>query len=243
MSEGAGRSPASKAPGPGAADASVTTGSGSSANFFQERFGLDENKLGDALSTALENRVDAADLFFEYSALESVVLEEGIVKNGDRHIEQGVGVRARVGERQGYAHSDEISIESVGLAARTARAISTGGGSGGSVAVSGRQGGRDLYPVATAPTDVPVERKIELLGRIDEFARGLDSRISQVMASATCQNRHTLVATSDGTLVGDVLPMVRVNVQVIAASGEQREVGYQGMGGRYEFERLLAEDA
>ena len=243
MSEGAGRTPASKATGQGSAESAVAPASTSSAGFFRERFGLDENKLGDALSTALENRVDAADLFFEYSSLESVVLEEGIVKSGDRHIEQGVGVRARVGERQGYAHSDEISIESVGLAARTARAISTAGGSGGAVAVTGQASGHDLYPVATAPTDVPVEQKIELLGRIDEFARGLDSRVSQVMASATCQHRHTLVATSDGVLVGDVLPMVRINVQVIAASGEHREVGYQGMGGRYEFERLLAEDA
>ncbi len=60
------------------------------------------------------------------------------------------------------------------------------------------------------------------------------------MASATCQHRHTLVANSDGVLAGDILPMVRLNVQVIAVSGGDREVGYQGMGGRYDFERLLA---
>ena len=90
---------------------------------FQERFGLDDKSLATALDTALERRIDYADLFFEYSTQDSVVLEEGIVKTGDRHLEQGVGVRAQVGERQGYAHSDELSAEALQLAARTARAI------------------------------------------------------------------------------------------------------------------------
>jgi TldD protein len=61
------------------------------------------------------------------------------------------------------------------------------------------------------------------------------------MASVVSQHRVVLVAASDGTLVGDVRPLVRLNVQVIAAdaSGKRREVGYQGMGGRFELERLL----
>ena len=86
-------------------------------DFFRDRFGLDERRFGDGLGTALERRVDYADLFFEYTTHDAVVLEESIVKSGERHIEQGVGVRARAGERQGYAHSDEISTDSVSLAA------------------------------------------------------------------------------------------------------------------------------
>jgi TldD protein len=59
------------------------------------------------------------------------------------------------------------------------------------------------------------------------------------MASVVSQHRQVLVAASDGTLCADVQPLVRLNVQVIAADGSRREVGYQGMGGRYELERLL----
>ena len=45
---------------------------------------------------------------------------------------------------------------------------------------------------------------------------------------------------SDGSLSGDVRPLVRLNVQVVAEdSSGRREIGYQGMGGRYEFARLL----
>ena len=90
--------------------------------FFQDRFDLDDRSLALALDTALERKVDYADLYFEYTTTDSVSLEEGIVKSGDRHLEQGVGVRAIRGERQGYAHSDDLSLDSARLAASTARA-------------------------------------------------------------------------------------------------------------------------
>jgi TldD protein len=210
--------------------------------FFREHFDLDDAALATALDTALERRVDYADLFFEYATYDSVMLEEGIVKTGDRHVEQGVGVRAQAGERQGYAHSDDVTVESVQLAATTARTISQENGRGSSVAVAtAGAGARDLYPVATPPTDVPIDRKVDLLNEIDAFARRLDPRVTQMMASALSQHRHVLVVGSDGTLSADVQPLVRLNVQVVAADakGERRETGYQGMGGRFEFDRLL----
>jgi TldD protein len=210
--------------------------------FFRDRFDLDDAALATALDTALERRVDYADLFFEYATQDSVMLEEGIVKTSDRHVEQGVGVRAQAGERQGYAHSDDVTVESVQLAATTARTISRENGRGGAVAVAtAGAGARDLYPVATPPTDVPIDRKVDLLNEIDTFARRLDPRVTQMMASAWSQHRHVLVVGSDGTLSADVQPLVRLNVQVVAADakGGRRETGYQGMGGRFEFDRLL----
>jgi len=194
------------------------------------------------LGTALERRLDHADLYFEYTTRDAVSLEEGIVKSGDRHLEQGVGVRVVEGARQGYAHSDEISVDSLQLAARTARAVAEGPGEAGPVALAGREG-RDLYPVALPPTDVPVETKVALLSEIDAYARSLDPRIDQVMASVICQHKQVLVAAADGTLAGDVQPLVRLNVQVIAASGERREMGYEGTGGRFDLERLLDPEA
>ena len=216
-----------------------------SALLFKDRFGIDEAALEGTLGHALERRVDHADLFFEYTSQDSVVLEEGIVKSGDRHLVQGAGVRVQTGERQGYAHSDEITAESLRVAAGTARAISEQGTEGGSVAVQG-QGAPplDLYPVAIAPTDVPVETKVALLSEIDAYARGLDSRVSQVMASVVCQHRHVMIAASDGTWAADIQPLVRLNVQVLAESPDgRREVGYQGAGGRTELADYLAAEA
>jgi TldD protein len=206
--------------------------------FFQDRFELDDRSLARALDTALERNVDYADLYFEYTTTDSVSLEEGLVKSGDRHLEQGVGVRAIRGERQGYAHSDELSFDSARIAAGTARAIADETSQHAPVSIESRRPTHDLYPVATAPTDVPVPSKVALLNEIDAYARAKDPRVAQVMASVVSQHKHVLVAASDGTRVADVLPLVRLNVQVIAADGSRREIGYQGAGGRYELDAL-----
>jgi len=206
--------------------------------FFQDRFDLNDRSLATALDTALERNIDYADLYFEYTTTDSVSLEEGIVKSGDRHLEQGVGVRAVQGERQGYAHSDDVSLDSAKLAAGTARAIANESSSHAPVAITAGAPSHDLYPVQTAPTDVPVANKVEWLGEIDRYARARDPKITQVMASIVSQHKHMLIAASDGTRVADVLPLVRVNVQVLASDGTRREVGYQGAGGRFELETL-----
>ena len=214
----------------------------SAIDFFEDQFGLDTGGLARTLGTALERKIDYADIFCEYTTSDSVVVEEGTIKQGDRHVEQGVGIRAQHGVRQGYAHSDEISVESLGLAAQTARTICETAHTPGSVAVHPPAGGAsDLYPVSRAPTEVEIGRKVELLEEIDRYARAQNPRVVEVIASAASQHRRILIAGSEGDVVGDELPLVRLNCQVIlkAASGERREVGYQAMGGRYDFERLL----
>jgi TldD protein len=212
-------------------------------SFFRDRYGLDDRSLTRVLDETLQRKVDYADLYFEYTVQDSVALEEGIVKSGSRHLEQGVGVRAQDGERQGYAHSDDITVESLENAAATARAISQHASGANAVAVqSSGANAHDLYPVELAPTDAPVTSKVDLLSEIDSYARGLDPRVKQVMASVTTQHQNVLIAGSDGSLSGDVRPLVRLNVQVVAEdSSGRREIGYQGMGGRYEFARLLVD--
>jgi len=208
--------------------------------FFRDRFGMDDRSLDRALGEALERQVDHADLYFEYTEQDAVALEEGLVKSGSRHVEQGAGVRVQAGARQGYAHSDEITGASLESAARAARAVSERSGGPASVAVQAGSGpGRSLYPVQVAPTDVAVDAKVHLLSEIDAYARSLDPRIDKVMASLVTQHRRVLIAASDGTLVGDVQPLVRLNVQVVARQGERREVGYEGVGGRHELGQLL----
>jgi len=209
--------------------------------FFRDHYGLDDQSLTRALDTTLERHVDYADLYFEYTVEDSVALEEGIVKTGTRHLEQGVGVRAQLGERQGYAHSDEVTVESLELAAATARTISEQPSEEQAIAVQGPgAGAHDLYPVALPPTEVPIADKVGLLDQIDSHARAQDSRVKQVMASAITQHQNVMIVGSDGSLSADIRPLVRLNVQVVAENAEgRREIGYQGMGGRYEFGRLL----
>ena len=60
--------------------------------------------------------VDAGDLYFQSQISESWMLEDGIVKEGSFNLDQGVGVRAQSGEKTGFAYSNAITLEALGLA-------------------------------------------------------------------------------------------------------------------------------
>jgi TldD protein len=214
--------------------------------FFLERFELSEAALGRTLGEVLGRRVDYADLFFEYRVNEEVGLEEGIVKRAARSVTQGVGVRATAGEKTGFAHSDDITLPALQLAADRARYIAAEAGQ--SAAVDVRAAGRlprDLYPVPVPPTEVPLQDKIALLHRIDEIARGYDSRITKVMASVASEQRIVLVVNSVGMMSGDIRPLHRLSVSCIAedpAKPGERQSGGHGGGGRAAFEFFLDGD-
>jgi len=203
--------------------------------------GLDENRIAGVLGDVMGHAVDYTDIYFQLTREESWALEDGIVKDGAHSIEQGVGVRALAGEKTGFAYSDEVMLPALLEAAHAARAISRSG-SGGSVQAWHATGGRGLYlpidPVETMADD----DKVKLLEQIDREARALDSRITQVMASLSASHDVVLVMASDGTLAGDVRPLVRLNVSVIIEQDGRREQGYAGGGGRFAYTEFLASE-
>jgi TldD protein len=88
-----------------------------------------------------------------------------------------------------------------------------------------------------------VDQRIHLLEAIDGYVRGLDPRVDHVQAHLFCEHRHVSVVGSDGRNVYDERPLVRLMVEVGVTRGPVRRVARQGMGGRYELEALLREDA
>ncbi len=209
--------------------------------FFAERFGLTRSRLERLLGAALRGRVEDADLYIEYRINEELVLEEGEVKKASRHVSQGAGVRAQSGERTGYAHTDDVTLPNLEEAARQARAIADESGKSAIVAV--RRGPRphDLYPVKVPPVAADLPPKVDLLRRIDEVARAHDPRVKQVIASLWSEEQTTLIAQAAGWAVGDVRPLTRLSITVIAEEDGKREMGTYGGGGRAEFGFFVAE--
>jgi TldD protein len=211
--------------------------------FFLERYGLENRELEAAIGRALGKKVDYADLYFEYQVHEAISLEESLVKKVSKGISQGVGVRAVAQERTGYAYSDDITGENLLSAAKTARYIAEESGKAGIVPLKrGRGPTHDLYPLKTPPIDVPVQEKIALLQQIDAIARRQDPRIKSVMASFSSEFKLVLIATSEGLVVGDVQPLMRLNVTCIAEENGKRFSGTFGGGGRREFTYFLEEN-
>ncbi len=206
------------------------------------RFGVDEPIIRRTLGALHGRRVDDADLYFEHIESEAISLDEGLVKRAARAIHQGVGVRAVVGDKTGYAHSDEIDGPRLLEAAQAARAIAEEPGARGVVSISSGRRGHDLYPVERHLVDAPLDAKLELLQKIDVAARAWDPRIRQVQASVTGERKTVAIVDVDGRLCFDVRPLVRLNVVCIAIDGSNRQVGSGGGGGRGGFDTLVAGD-
>jgi len=195
---------------------------------------LEFRNLADVLSGIHVHRVDYADLYFQYSRLESWSLEEGIVKSGAFSIDRGVGVRAVSGEKTAFAYSDDISLAALEQAAAVTRAIARQGQSQ-STALDRVGGARSLY----APTDPVVAladaEKVAVLQRLERIARSRDPRVTQVMASLAGEFEAILVARGDGLIAADVRPLVRLSLNVIVEENGRREQGMAGGGGRVDY--------
>jgi TldD protein len=203
--------------------------------------GLAEPDLDRMLGELTGKGIDAADLYFQSSRLESWVLEDGIIKEGAHNIEQGAGIRVISGEKTGFAYSDELQLPMLQEAARTARAI-TRSGAEQSVHITGMPISRQLYaPVNPLPSLSETE-KVELLHRVDQEARRQDPRVKEVIVSLVAAHDVVLVAAIDGTLSADVRPLVRLNVHVIAEQGGRREQGSSGGGARESLDYFIHQD-
>jgi TldD protein len=206
------------------------------ATFFNENFAIGSGDLEKVLDAALGKKADYADLYFEYRRNEGVGLEEGLVKNGSQSTANGVGVRVLADTKTGYAYTDDITIENLEIAARTARYIAQNRARETPAPIGRpRAHAHDLYPVKTPVNDIALESKIELLYEIDKFARALDPRVKNVFVSLGSEYKVIYIATSQGIRIGDIQPLTRLNVTCIAEEGGNRQIGSFGGGGRVEY--------
>jgi TldD protein len=201
---------------------------------------LEAAQLSGVFGTMQAQRLDYADLYFQYSRSEGWSLEEGIVKSGSFNIDQGVGVRAISGEKTAFAYSDEISLPALADAANTTRAIAQSGAKstvriGAKSKPARREAARQLYRPEDPLVSVPDAEKVKLLERLEQLCRAIDPRVVQVMASLAGEYEVVLVARSDGVIAADVRPLVRMSVQVIAEQNGRREQGSSGGGGRTDY--------
>ncbi|BCL74508.1 peptidase C69 [Jeongeupia sp. HS-3] len=208
-------------------------------------FNLDDARLDQVFGALMNHDLDYADLYFQYSRAEAWSLDEGIVKSGSFHIDQGVGVRAISGEKTAFAYSDDIGLQPLLDAAGATRAIGRQGGNGVAVRSNGVTTGHVLYRPVDPLASLNEAAKVALLEKLERIARALDPRVVQVMASLASEYEVIYVARHDGHRAADVRPLVRLGIQVIVEQDGKREQGSAGGGGRFDyahFDEAMLED-
>lgn len=205
-----------------------------------EQYQFSENNLDDLLKVLTKKRIDDGDIYFQSSQSESMTLEEGIIKESACRYAQGVGIRACVEDKTGFAYSAEIEKNALLQAAKSAQ----------SIALSHREGIMAIstqssiivpprYTMLNPLESMSSEQKIALLKSIDKLARQLDPRVKQVITQLMGSFETILIMNVDGRMVTDIRPLVRLNVTVVTEENNQRETGSFGGGGRVGYVNFI----
>ncbi len=203
--------------------------------------GLTEQDIANTLASIMTRDIDYADLYFQSSWHESLVLEDSIIKDGSFNIDCGVGVRAISGEKTGFAYSDQIQLDGLKQSAIAARGIATQA-KNGQVQAFRRSDNQAYYAADNPLENWQKQKKTELLQQLDAYIRTKEPLIQEVSVSLSGVHEQMLVAATDGTYAGDIRPLVRLSISVLAKKGDRRERGSAGGGGRFNYDYFLNEE-
>ena len=206
-------------------------------DLFYDRTDMDEARIASLVAEKLAG-LDDGELYLQYTLSESFGFDDGRLKSATFDTTQGFGLRGVLGETTGFAHANELSEAAIRRAGDTVSTIRTG--RAGQWADAPLRTNRMLYQPDNPFDGFSFEAKTKLLADIDAYLRNKDPRVAQVSASLIGSWTVIEILRPDGYRAWDVRPLVRLNVQVIAQDGDRRESGFEGLGGRYDYSRLLS---
>jgi TldD protein len=205
-----------------------------SPGYFEREFGVTDALCQKVLGEALAKGGDFADLYFEHTISNYLILEDGKVNRAASDIALGVGIRTVKGEQVGYGFTQELSEKAMRAAAATAATIAAAQAKqpAGKFA---RLESQSYYPLTTLFSSIPLESKLPLLQKTNERCFALSSQVVKVNVAFHDQQKRILVVTSDGVKAEDLQPRTYLNASVVAEKGGRRERSGWNFGGRREF--------
>ena len=205
---------------------------------YLDIFQVDIPRMDALIAEALRQGGDYADLYFENTTYGNLVLRDGAVTSGGRHIDFGVGVRVLNGEKTGYAYSESTAREDMMACARAASAIADGTSAfyehsvpataNGSRLVGRRFRGApnpaaDRYPVSIHWRTTESSVLIPYLQKLESEIRARDTRVVKVIGVISWQVTDILMYNSLKECKYETRPMGAFSVTVIFQQGGKVE--------------------
>ena len=212
-----------------------------SDDWFFEHTGMARGRIDRVVSDALQG-MDDGELFLEYVQSESLVYDDGRLKNASFDTTQGFGLRSVSGETVGFAHANRMDEAAISDAAATVRAIQRSGDSQAHpLRLSANARPAPLYSEGNPIHEVAFETKVSLLGDIDLYLRGKEPRVKQVSISLFGEWQVVEVMRPGGEAIRDIRPLVRLNVSCMVEQDGKMETGSNGAGGRVGYSEYIEE--
>jgi len=207
---------------------------GETMEYFASEFGISDALCEKVLAKALAKGGDFADLFFEHTLNNYLILEDGKVNRAYGEIALGVGIRTVKGDQVGYGFTQELEEKSMLAAAATAANI-TDGTVATPVQKSRRISLAQRYPLNKLYTAVPLTDKLPLVQSANDTCFTLSKEIIKVNATLNDEQKRILIVTSDGVKAEDLQPKSFLAASVTAERNGRRERAGYNLGGRQEF--------
>lgn len=215
--------------------------------FALNHFGVSESDLKKVLTAALEKGGDYADLFFEHTYNNYIGLQDGAVNRASSNIDFGVGVRVLSGDQSGYAYVENVTLEEMLTAARTAARIANGSAGKAMVNLTEMPILQNYYAIKSPWDEVAVNTKMPYLQKLNDLVFSLDKRVHKVSASLSDSTSHIFFCNSEGVMYYDYRPMVTLGAQCIMEENGKIENSYASrafrMGTEFLTDELISEVA
>ena len=189
---------------------------------FATLFGIDESVVAQALSEAMSRGAEFADLYFQHVRTTSLSLEDGIISRASTGIDQGVGIRAVIGDQVGYAFSESLEADAIYAAARTAAAIAEGTKNVPPQHLQGRDVD-NYYAIDRGWDEVNITERLPLVQSAETMTRAMDPSIEKVSVGWMDRDERVLIVTSDGVFITDRRPMATLYCSVTANKNGVRQ--------------------
>ncbi len=205
------------------------------AGYFEREFGISDGLCRKVLARALSKGGDFADLFFEHTISNYIVLEDGKVNRAFCNVDLGVGIRTVIGDQVGYGFTQELTEKSMLDAAAVSASIADIRRK--SVSGSFKWNKTDnYYPLKKLMRQVPLEAKLPLVERINERCFALSDKIIKVNSTFHDLEKRIMVVTSDGLKAEDLQPRNFLTAFVVAQKDGRFEQAGHMLGGRRNFD-------
>ncbi|TET74961.1 MAG: TldD/PmbA family protein [Candidatus Aminicenantes bacterium] len=208
---------------------------------IKERIAIPLENLQKILNIALSSGGDFSEIFLEYKMYNSINMEEDIIKETAESISLGLGIRVISGEKTGYGYTNDLSLEKIKKVALTAASIASGKLQKNSSFLNSFSIKHNFYPVLNPAHKESLEKKILLVQKAYQTAQNFDQKIKKVKVSFIDQIQYVTVVNSEGLMVSDIRPLIKLVCLCIAEKSQKREAGFSGGGGRVGLEYFQSE--
>ena len=183
--------------------------------------------------------------FFEHSYRNNVGLQDGAVNRASSNIDFGMGVRVLAGDQTGYAYVENVTLDEMLKAARTAARIATGSANTTAINLTEKACTNNFYNVQTPWDEIAINDKMPFLQKLNDQIFAKDKRVTKVMASLGDTTSHILFCNSEGQIYYDYRPMSALSAVCIMEDNGKIENSYAArafrMGAEFLTDDLINE--